>query len=107
MISSVVLTPIEDMVRFVAQTIENPLKIDELREDYEALKKIRDEEIDKSSFERYRSYNHSFNLNKRQSETNKLENSIYKICNLLILGVGEAGEDLISHNLKQTEVSNQ
>lgn len=33
MISSVVLTPIEDMVRFVAQTIENPLKIDEVRED--------------------------------------------------------------------------
>lgn len=46
-------------------------------------------------------------MNKRQSETNKLENSIYKICNLLILGVGEAGQDLISHNLKQTEVSNQ
>jgi hypothetical protein len=107
MISSVVLTPIEDMVRFVAQTIENPLKIDEVREDYEALKKIREEEIAKSSIDRYRNYNQSKNINKRQSETNKLENSIYKICNLLIIGVGEAGQDLISHNLTQTTHSNQ
>jgi len=52
MISSVVLTPIEDMVRFVSQTIENPLRIEEVREDYEALKKIRDEEIEKSSIDR-------------------------------------------------------
>jgi len=36
-------------------------------------------------------------------ETKLLENSLRKICNLLVIGVGEAGKDIIIHNVQRKD----
>lgn len=73
---SLVLQPIERMVQQVKQMSENPLS---------SLK------IDVNKDEKQKS---------KQLETRVLERSIGKVCNLLSVGFGEAGAEIIANNIK-------
>ena len=73
--NTLVLKPIERMVKKVREVSENPLKRFEVFED----------DDDGST----------------QMETRMLENSIAKICGLLAVGFGEAGSEVIAENMKR------
>lgn len=73
---SLVLQPIERMVQRVKLVSQNPL----------AANSIRGKSNEKEG--------------KKQMETKVLERSIEKVCNLLSVGFGEAGAEIISNNIK-------
>ena len=72
--NTLVLKPIERMVKKVREVSENPLKRFEVYDDDD---------------------------DNKQMETRMLENSIAKICGLLAVGFGEAGSEVIAENMKR------
>jgi len=85
--------------------VKNPLVIDaqDNEEEENALEKNKEEEdywLITMCFPNKK--DKKYDLSK-QMETRLLENSLRKICNLLVIGVGEAGKDIIIHNIMRKD----
>ena len=98
-----VLKPIERMVRKVREVSENPLKRFQV-DDSDSEDDDRDR-VGGGGFKKrsggFFSKSKSKEAAGEQMETRLLENSIAKICGLLAVGFGEAGSEIIAHNIRQ------
>ena len=100
------LNPIERMIQYVKKVVKNPLNIDELDQDNEEVdqfKKQDDEEQNRLLALCWGGKKEKKEDIAKQMETRVLENSLRKICNLLVIGVGEAGKDIIIHNIQKKD----
>lgn len=107
---TLVLNPIERMINFVKKVIKSPLEINEIKDeidnmDEDNLNEMANEENcwDKlMGNESKEKTDKKDDLNlKQQFETKILENSIQKLCNLLVIGVGDAGKKIIVNNISK------
>jgi len=98
------------MINFVKKVIKNPLEINEIKDEIDNFDEDNLEELanegnwwdsmcgnnPKEKGEK----KDQLNI-KQQFETKILENSIQKLCNLLVIGVGEAGKKIIVNNISK------
>lgn len=106
---TLVLNPIERMINFVKKVIKNPLEINEIKEEIDNFDEDNLEEevgwwdsLFGSSDPEKKTDDKKEELNmKQQFETKILENSIQKLCNLLVIGVGDAGKKIIINNINK------
>jgi len=98
------------MINFVKKVIKSPLEINEIKDeidnmDEDNLNEMANEENcwDKlMGNESKEKTDKKDDLNlKQQFETKILENSIQKLCNLLVIGVGDAGKKIIVNNISK------
>lgn len=100
-----VLNPIERMINYVKKVVKNPLNIDDIDQENEELdqNKLKDEDDNKFWSFCFAGKKEKKEDISKQMETRVLENSLRKICNLLVIGVGEAGKDIIIHNIQKKD----
>jgi len=98
------------MINFVKKVIKNPLEINEIKDEIDNFDEDNLEEManegncwDKlMGNETKEKTDKKDELNmKQQFETKILENSIQKLCNLLVIGVGDAGKKIIVNNISK------
>jgi len=110
-----VLNPIERMINFMIKVIKNPLEINKIKEDIDNMNEDKEPEVDKDScWEKVRTkftgttktaVKDKLDI-KDQFETKILESSIQKLCNLLVQGIGKAGQDIIIRNIGNNNAIN-
>jgi len=110
-----VLNPIERMINFMRKVIKNPLDIDKIKEEIDNMNEDKEPLEDKDSCwkkisQQFRgadkpAVNDKLDV-KDQFETKILESSIQKLCNLLVQGIGKAGQDIIIRNIGNNDEIN-
>lgn len=98
------------MINFVKKVIKNPLEINEIKDEIDNFDEDNLEEMTNEGNcwdklmgnEPKEKSDKKDDLNmKQQFETKILENSIQKLCNLLVIGVGDAGKKIIVNNISK------
>ena len=106
-----VLDPIERMMTKVDKLRENPLHASKMdddtvkREELQRLQCIARYNTATGFVGRWRAKRDLARLNKGTLETDMLEKTIVRISGLLALGFGQAGADIVAHNMKPTDPS--
>jgi len=83
----------------VKKVVKNPLNINEIDQETEEENTVKPKD-DEDTWSKFVSYCYPQKKEKKedvskQMETRILELSLKKLCNLLVIGVGEAGKDVI------------
>lgn len=98
------------MINFVKKVIKNPLEINEIKDEIDNFDEdnLEDMTNEGSCWDKLmgnevkEKTDKQDDLNmKQQFETKILENSIQKLCNLLVIGVGDAGKKIIVNNISK------
>jgi len=89
----------------VKKVIKNPLNIDDIDNENDEIDQgsLKEEEESKLWSICFSGKKEKKDDASKQMETRVLENSLRKICNLLVIGVGEAGKDIIIHNIQKKD----
>jgi len=89
------------MINYVKKVVKNPLVIDtiETEEEDNSVSRTKEDEEHWLWTLLWTAKKEKKDDLSKQMETRVLENSLRKICNLLVIGMGEAGKDIIIHNI--------
>jgi class 3 adenylate cyclase len=108
---NLVLKPIDRMITKVNEIRENPLQASRIendglkRHEYERLRCIARYNTSTNVISRWRAKGELFRLNSPCLETDMLERTILRISGLLAIGFGQAGADIVAHNMKSIDPS--
>lgn len=92
------------MINYVKKVVKNPLNIDDIDQESGEIDTIKLKEGEEGKW--YNCFGKKPEKKEdlsKQMETRILENSLRKLCNLLVIGVGEAGKDVITENIQRKD----